>query len=245
MNINAYQIEYHISQNELKEYAAFCYFKYLYRNGCIYNYTSTKLAYKSNYSASFVRKSVSLFLAKGWCRMHGKNLIFNKSSSFNGTESKIKLYDEIKHKKLSIKELLDLFKLQIFVIHNSKLNRLKKVKRDLKSNKTRIRHRAENYADSIGKKTEQQRSKLPNESDKLKLSNGKLSRIFNCSAGTASNLIKRLAYKGLIEIHRKSSAIKFNGVIPKHGHSIAKDLGYSYGYSNYLFIVETLEFVIC
>jgi len=244
MNINAYQIEYHISQKELKEYATFCYFKYLYRNGCIYNYTSIKLATKCKYSASFIRKSIKTFIAKGWCSMHGNNLIFNKSTSFNGTESKIRLYNEVNIKRISIKEILEYFELQIIGLHDSKFSKIKKLKRDLKSNKISIRHKAEDYADSIGKKTKAQRDTLPDETAKLKLSNGKLSRIFGCSAGKASKIVNTLARKGFITIHRKINKTKLTGKLCDRAIRVAKDLGYSYGYGNHLFVVETLEFTI-
>lgn len=243
MNVNAYQIEYHISQKELKEYAAFCYFKYLYRNGCIYNYTSVKLATKSKYSASFIRKSVKVFIAKGWCRMHGDNLIFNKSTTFNGVDCK-KLYDKIEIKRISIKKIIEYFELQIIKLHNGKFSRVKKLKRDLKSNKTSVRHKAENYADSIGYKTQEKRDTLPDEIARLKLSNEKLSRMFDCSAGKASALVNKLARKGFITIHRQTITKKYSGLIGNKGVKIAKDLGYSYGYGNHLFIVETLEFTI-
>jgi len=244
MNINAYQIEYHISRKELKEYATFCYFKYLYRNGCIYNYTSTRLATKCKYSASFIRKMVKIFIDKGWCRMHESNLIFNKSTHFNGTESKIRLYDEINIKRISIKEIIEYFELQIIRLHNSKFNKIKKLKRDLKSNKNSIRHKAEDYADSIGKKTKAQRDTLPDETAKLKLSNGKLSKIFGCSSGKASNIINRLCKKGFITIYRKVNKTKFDNKLSDRAIGVAKNLGYSYGYGNHLFIVETLEFTI-
>ncbi len=245
MNVNAYQIEYHISQKELKEYAVFCYFKYLYRNGCIYNYTSVKLATKSKYSASFIRKSIKTFLAKGWCRMHGDNLIFNKSTSFNGSKSKIKLYDEANIKGCSIKEILIFFNLQIIKIHNSKFNKLIKLESDLKSNKTSIRHKAENYADSIGLKSEAQRGTLPNETTRLKLTNKKLTRIFNCSAGKASGIVKSLEFHGFIKVKRETQ----KGWLPNKvtiGHmKHLKEMGVSFGMGHWIFRVLPLEFTIC
>lgn len=245
MNINAYQIEYHISRKELKEYAAFCYFKYLYRNGCIYNYNSQKLATKSKYSAAFIRKHVRLFLEKGWCRMHGNNLIFNKSSKFNGTTSKIKLYEDINIKKCSIKEILQYFYLQIIRLHDSKLNRLKKLKSDLKSKKARIRHKAEDYADSINKKTEAQRATLPDETTRLILTNKKLTRIFNCSAGKASGIVKYLELHGFIRVYRETIKGWTPEKVTREHMKHLKEMGVSFGMSNWIFRVLPLEFTIC
>lgn len=245
MNINAYQIEYHVSQKELKEYATFCYFKYLYSNGCIYNYTSIKLSTKCKYSASFIRKSIKTFIAKGWCRMHGNNLIFNKSTSFNGTQSKIKLYDDVNIKKCSIKEILQYFNLQIIKLHDSKFSRLKQLKADLKSKKVTVRHRAENYADSINKRTEAERAKLPNETSRLKLTNRKLTKIFNCSAGKASGIVKSLEIHGFIKVYRETkkgwTPEKVTSAHMKH----LKEMGVSFGMSNWIFRVLPLEFTIC
>ena len=245
MNVNAYQIEYHISQKELKEYAAFCYFKYLFRNGCIYNYNSNKLATKCKYSPAFIRKNVKKFLDKGWCRMHSGNLIFNKSSHFNGTESQIKLYDEANIKKCSIKEILEYFYLQIIKLHDSKLSRLKKLKSDLKSKKAKVRSRAENYADSINKRTEAERAKLPNETTRLILTNSKLARIFKCSTGKASGIIKSLELDEFIKVHRETkkgwTPEKVTGEHMKH----LKEMGVSFGMSNWIFRVLPLEFTIC
>jgi len=176
--------------------------------------------------------------------MHGDNLIFNKSSSFNDSESKIKLYDKIKIKRLSIKEIIEYFELQIIALHQGKFNRVKKLKRDLESNKTSVRHKAEEYACSIGKKTKEERETLPDENAKLKLSNIKLTNIFDCSSGKASKVINNLARKGFITIHRKTNKLKFESDLPNKAMSVAKKLGYSYGYGSHLFVVETLEITI-
>jgi len=245
MLIDAYQIEYHISQKELKEYAAFCYFKYLYKNSCIYNYTSQKLAIRTKYSPSFIRKNVKLFLEKGWCRMHGNNLIFNKSTSFNKTESKIKLYDDANIKNCSIKEIFLYFRLQIIKLHDSKLSRFKKLRSDLKSNKILIRHKAEDYADSIGLKTEAQRDTLPNETTRLKLTNKKLTKIFNCSEGTASGIVKSLELHGFIDVHRETKKGWTPAKVMNSHVKHLKGLGVSFGMSNWLFWVQPLEFTIC
>lgn len=244
MNINAYQIEYHISQKELKEYAAFCYFKYLYRNGCIYNYTSTRLATKSKYSASFIRKMVKVFLAKGWCRMHRDNLIFNKSSQFNGSNAIIKNYEEINIKGLSIKEIIEIFHFQRFKLQESRFEKKKKLKLDLISNKKSIRHKAETYADSIGLKTKAQRLKLPNETDKLQLSNQILKTMFGCSAGKASGIIKGFFKRGLITIYRDIKRQKLQVKVDSYMQEILKGMGASYAYGRYAFIVKPLEFTI-
>ena len=58
-------------------YANFVYLKTLYSNSCIYDYTIKKLADKAKKSRTFIRSNVNFFLKAGWCRMHGKNLIFN------------------------------------------------------------------------------------------------------------------------------------------------------------------------
>jgi hypothetical protein len=244
MWVNAYQIEYHISQKELKEYAAFCYFKYLFKNGCIYDYNSIKLATKCKYSPAFIRKNIKKFLDKGWCRMHSGNLIFNKSSHFNGQSKNINLYDEIKTKKASIKDILDLFHLEVLKISNSNLDKVKKLKSELKSNKTRTRHKAEDYADSIGFKTEAQRAKLPDETTKLKLSNTRLSKLFGCSSGKASGIIKRLEYLGLIKVDRKI-VHKTIGVHTKNFNANQmKSYNASYWSGYHVFIVQPLEFTI-
>lgn len=246
MNINAYQVEYHISNKELKEYAAFCYFKYLFRNGCIYNYNSNKLSTKCKYSPAFIRKNVKKFLDKGWCRMHSGNLIFNKSSHFNGTQSEIKLYDEANIKKCSIKEILRYFYLQIIKLHDSKLSRLKKLKSDLKSNKTRIRHKAEEYADAMEKANKKwKRGNLPNEMTRLKLTNSKLGKLFNCSAGKASGIVKFLEENEFIKVTRQIVKKVVGVNTNKFNANQMKSYGASYWSGHCVFIVLPLEFTVC
>jgi hypothetical protein len=177
--------------------------------------------------------------------MHGDNLIFNKSASFNGTTSEIKLYDNANIKKCSIKEILEYFNLQIIKLHDSKLSRLKKLKSDLKSKKATVRHRAENYADSINKRTEAERAKLPNETTRLILTNKKLTKIFKCSAGKASGIVKSLELDGFIKVHRETkkgwTPVKVTSGHMKH----LKEMGVSFGLSNWIFRVLPLEFTIC
>lgn len=245
MTINAYQVEYHVNRKELKDLAAFCYFKFLYKNGCIYNYNSQKLSYKSKYSASFIRKMMKRFLDKGWCRMHGNNLIFNKLKSFNGSEAQVEVKDKINIKGKTIKEIISFLELQIIRLHDSRFSRIKKLKRDLVSNKAKIRHRAEDYAESIGIRTDEQIAKLPNETDKLILCNKKLSRVLNCSSGKASNVVKKLERMGLIEVERKTEKGWVpNKVTPEHMKHL-KEMGVSFGMGNWIFKVSPLKFTIC
>jgi len=245
MQVNIYQIEHHINQKDLKEYAVFCYFKYMYKTGCIYKYNSVKLATKSKYSASFIRKHVSVFLKKGWCRMHGENLIFNKSSNFNGSESKIKRYEKINIKGLSIKQIIELFHLHRITLQNNRFERKKKLKLDLKSNRKYIRHKAESYAESIGIKTPSQLLKLPNEIDKLTLSNQVLRSMFNCSQGKASAIINSLSKNGFIKIYRIIKKRMFDFNIGLYADEILKGMGASYTYGKYAFLVQPLEITIC
>lgn len=244
MQVNSYQVEYHIYQDELTEYAVFCYFKYLYRNGCIYNYSSSKLATKSKYSASFIRKYINIFIKKEWCRMHGKNLIFNKSSKINGSQSKIKQYEEINIKGLSIKQIIDIFRFQRFKLQNRRFERKKQLNLDLKSHKKAKRHKAENQLELMGFKTNVQKLKLPTEKDKLKISNQILKQMFNCSAGKASAIIKEFNKKGLINVYRTIKKSKFKDNITPYQDEILKGMGVSFTKGKFAFLYKPLEFTI-
>lgn len=176
--------------------------------------------------------------------MHGKNLIFNKSSIINGSQSKIKIYEEINIKGLTIKQIIELFQFQRFKLQNSRFEKRKKLKLDLNSNKKSIRHKAESYAELIGIKTNYQRLKLPNEIDKLKISNQILKSMFNCSAGKASTIIKEFNKKGLINIHRTVNKTKFNVKLDLYMDEILKGMGASYTYGKFAYLVKPLEFTI-
>lgn len=176
--------------------------------------------------------------------MHGDNLIFNKSSKFNKTESKIKSYEKINIKGLSIKEIIEIFYFQRILLQNRRFERKKKLNLDLKSNRKRIRHKAESYADSIGMKTKSQLLKLPNETDKLTLSNHVLKSIFNCSAGKASSIINSLSKNGFIKIYRIVKKRMFDFNIGLYADEILKGMGASYTYGKYAFLVKPLEITI-
>ena len=91
MKIGITTIQLMMDQNSgLRQYATFLYLKSLFKKGCFYNYTHDGFAEKSGMSRSAVRKYIKIFLDKGWCRKHGKNLMFKglkhyRKSGFNKT----------------------------------------------------------------------------------------------------------------------------------------------------------------
>lgn len=70
---------YSINKNGwLTHLSVFIYLKGLRKNSCIFNYNPAALSAKTGLSESSIRKYIKFFLKKGWCRMDGENLIFNK-----------------------------------------------------------------------------------------------------------------------------------------------------------------------
>lgn len=67
-----------IEEDSIKEYAAFLKLKHIYVNGCVYNYSPFAFCKITGLSRNTIKKYVDFFLKEGWCRMHGKNLIFHK-----------------------------------------------------------------------------------------------------------------------------------------------------------------------
>lgn len=203
MNINQLLIKDLIEINKLRYFAVFIKFKGIYGSGCVHNYSPYKFSYIAKLSRNSVKKYIDYFIDNGWCRMEGKNLIFNKFKSIDGNKLNLKV--KINAKK-TIKEIELLLYRELLRLKESQFNFNKKIYRDLK-NPTGLAQlkKAKAYCKKKGVNSE----KLPSAPGMFKLSMIKIAKMFNCSVGKASGIIDELCMKKMIQKFRQMEVLCF------------------------------------
>lgn len=158
--------------------------KSCFSNSCIYNYTQKSLAAKSGLTIGKVRKYVPFFIKMGWCRKHGKNLVFNKVSTCYKAEKVIKAWFVIKR---DIKAVFNDLTLLIFRHKQQGFERIRQIGRDINNSQISEseRRRMNRILDGLGLKT----NDVPRGNDKMKLSIQTIAQTIGMSVGTAHALI--------------------------------------------------------
>jgi hypothetical protein len=204
MNINQLLIKDLVEINKQRYLAVFIKFKSIYSSGCVHNYSPNKFSLATKLSRNSVKKYVDYFLSNGWCRIEGKNLIFNKFRSFD--ENKKRLMCVISAKK-SIKEIEILLYREVLRLKQSQFNFLKRVKCDLTNP---IGIKVYKKALKIGKKYNLNTENLPGAQEKYKVSIKKIAESFNCSVGKAMGIIDKLCEKNQIKRFRQMEILCYN-----------------------------------
>lgn len=186
-------------------------------------------------SVNGVKGMVEGFIASGWCRMHGDNLVFNKLKVFDHNKTKALINFKIAN---NVKQILNDLYLLILRQKQYQFERYKKLKSDLKSSQLRTYKKAQKKLKSLGMREKD----LPGESSMFKISIGKIAELLGLSVGSASNFIKELRKKGLIWCKTNRVAMPI-GVGDKIGQRAALSYGESrYYYKGLIFQVSCNEY---
>ena len=224
-------IEYIIENRLQVKYANFVYLKTLYINSCIYKYSVKNLADKARKSRTFIKENITFFLQQDWCRMHGKNLIFNTNNHLKQlyeitNNRKCKLdYKDLESLKLSIySKLIINKKKQVDYIINMKHDLLNPCK--LKDHKRAIqRFKGENVKIN----------------EKFTISFASLANLFNCSKSFAFKIIEKLInanylqkQKNIILVLKNCSRKFFKSLCLNSSYFTFKNSLYKTDANNYL-----------
>lgn len=189
----------------LKKFSYFLYLKKQYVNSSIRDYSPYKFSKRFGFSATKHRTTISWLIQNKWCRLHHGNLTFN---SFNHIAL---LYDIVPHPK-SKRTLINPIQWKAKDIHNilllffikTEINKQKfvtSIKSDLHLPETLKKYKR---ALRLSKKFDLKGEKIDK---RTRLSVLSVSKIFNCSIGTASSILKTLKEAGLIIVKSHVKAI--------------------------------------
>jgi hypothetical protein len=207
MNINQLLIKDLVELNKLRHLAVFIKFKGIYSSGCVHNYTPSKFSHKAKLSRNSVKKYIDYFIANGWARMEGNNLIFNKFRSFDLNKKRLMCVMTFKK---SIREIELLLYREVLRLKQSQFNFLKQTKCDLQ-NPTGIE--VYKKAIKLKKKYTLKTENLPGAQEKYKVSIKKIAESFNCSVGKAMGIIDKLCENNQIKRFRQMEVVCFG--VPK------------------------------
>lgn len=205
MQINVVNLKVLSDKGLLRHLAVFITIKSKYRNGCIYNYTQESLASKTNISRSAIRKYVKFFLDNGWCRIADGNLCFNGLGKLDKEPKRV--LADVKAK--GTKELIQEFQLLLLKHKQAQFNRIRSLGNEIN---TPTNIKAHKSAIKMVRKYGYNKSKLPPESAKLKMSIKSIAKWLNCSVGKTVAVLDRLRTKGLISITKCRNVIGFSHI---------------------------------
>lgn len=231
LDINKINLIAIAKSGRLKDLSAFLYLKSFYSNSCVFNYTQKSLAEKSGLSLSAVRKYIKSFLNSGWCKMHGKNLLFVKLNKFDHNKKKVIVKFEIAD---SIKQI---FKdLQLLVLKNkqNQFNRYKQLSLDLHTPQNLNSYKA---AQRTVKRKNIDVDKLPGEKDLMSISMSKIASMLGCSVGSAHNRIKELKKSNsILCVNGRKEIIKTSNM--NQVKVLLEDIPNSYYHNGYVMAVS-------
>lgn len=192
MNTSIKLIKLFSDSNILRQYAVFLQLKHIHVNSCIYKYNVHRLAQKSGMSRNSINKYVKFFLDNGWCRMHGKNIVFISLKELRQKYS-VKLKHTINISRGKTQKVLSNLRYELLKQKTNQFNFLKDISNDLHNPKGKFaleKHkRALKYQRKTGK------SLLIDEVE-LKISLKRLGKVINLSPASAFNLIKSKQIEG-------------------------------------------------
>lgn len=194
ITINTLLIENAIENGELKQLAVFIKLKSLFSNGCIYNYSYNRLSYISGISINVLKQCINFFKQKGWCSVHGKNLVFNKINKVDCGFQK-RLEKLVLIKKESYRDVIKRLKLIAVKSISNKFEYIKKVSRDYNNPTKSENHKA-------AKRRVRKFGLRPiNENVDFSVSNYRIGKaIGGKSKSTASRLMKWACGKELVKL---------------------------------------------
>lgn len=199
MKINSCLIQKSIEYGELKELSTFLYFKHIFTNSCIYDYSQQSLSIKTGLSRTFIKKHISFFLDNGWAFFHGKNLMLAKVSKID--DNKKKLIIDINTDR-GYKYILE--QLQCAYLKH-KANQAKwysNLCHDLnKMTSSQRNKKIKTLSKKLDRFRYNEKKQFFGESgnSKFRLSFKKIAEWFNCSVGKAHSIIKGLCQTGFID----------------------------------------------
>ena len=129
IDINSILVEEMIKEDHLTQLAVFIKLKSLFSNGCVYNHSYKRLSVVSGISINTLKKCINFFKEKGWCRVHGKNLVFNKIFNIDGNKEK-KLIKIRLNKTENYRELVKRLKLVVVNACAERFKYIKQLSRD-------------------------------------------------------------------------------------------------------------------
>lgn len=194
ISINISLIDKAILDGELKQLAVFIKLKSLFKNGCVYNCSYKRLSRISGISINVLKQCINFFKAKGWCRVHGKNLIFEKIKNVDFGSQK-RLEKLILIKKENYRDVIKRLKLIAVKSVSNGFEYIKKLSRDY-NEPTRL----EDY--KVAKAHVMKFGLSPiNENVNFSVSNYRIGKIIGGkSKSTASRLMKWASGKDLVKL---------------------------------------------
>lgn len=184
LKINIHSLSSIGQAGHLKAFSAFLIMKSCFSNSCIYNYTQKGLAAKCGLTIGKVRKYVPFFIKMGWCRKHGKNLVFNKVKACHSVHKGLYIPFEVKR---DIKAVFNDLTLLIFRHKQHGFERIRQIGRDIDNSQISEgeRRRLNRVLDGLGLKT----NNVPRGNDKMKLSIKSIADGIGVSVGSAHSLV--------------------------------------------------------
>lgn len=179
--------------SELLLFSKFVYFKYLYGNGVIYNY-SPSAEKRSGFSTNTVRSLCNKFISRGWCQLRQGHLIFTPFHAIldqDRIRKTIRL--AIPKDKFNYKTILQA--LQYYVIRT-------KIKQ--------IRYAVHCKCDRVNPKKllKLQTSSIESAANKrTQLSYSAISQMFSCSLSHAKKIVDQLILNGWLK--REKTPMRF------------------------------------
>lgn len=225
-------IEHIIDDNLHVKYANFVHLKTVYSNSCIYEYSAKSLADKSKKSRTFIKQNIDFFLKKGWCRMHGNNLIFKTTNQLK------ELYEITQIRKCKLK-YKDLESLKLSIYSKLIINKKKQVDYIIK-----MKHDLLNPCKLKDHKRAIQRFKGENVeiNEKFTISYLALSDLFNCSKSFAFKIMEKLINSNYLEKQRNIVLI-LKDCSRKFFKSLCLDSSY-FTFKNSLFKTDANNYIL-
>ncbi len=196
------------SDEVLRDFAAFLILKNHYKNSCIFNPTDSKLAQVLNVSRQTAMRYRKVFESQKWISYRDGNMILKKIKSITsvrGKEEEVKIASAanvyLKVGGVPLKELV--IKLKYLIIKQKEINRdyLLKLRQDLYKVEgvrelKKLKYKLKKYNVNMDE---------PNgEIDyRLQISYKKLSKLLNCSIGSAYNIVKSMCKKEFLKAYKR------------------------------------------
>jgi predicted transcriptional regulator len=204
MKVSIKAIELMRDRNLIREYATFLCFKSKLKKSCFYGYTHNKFSSELGLSKSSVRKYIGTFIELGWCRKHGKNLMFNGRKGYR----KVGYNKTFELQGKTVKEIIKELYYILLKIKHSQFEKLKSVGRAVKISKnTKRLRRMEDFLEKYKIKKES----LPSKNDHLRISVNKIGELFGCSKSKASRVMNSFNKNKVKVIKGKGNRILTKG----------------------------------
>lgn len=225
-------IDYLIQSNWHVKYANFVYLKTIYSNSCFYKYSVKNLADKTKKSRTFIKQNITFFLQHGWCRMHGKNLIFNTNNHLK------QLYEITENRKCKL-EFRDLESLKLSIYSKLIINKKKQVDYIIKMKHDLLNPcKLKTYKRAI-KRFKGENVKI---NEKFTISFASLADLFNCSKSFAFRIIEKLINSNYLQ-KQKNIILVLKNCSRKFFKSLCLDSSY-FTFNNSLYKTDANNYLL-